>query len=49
MQVAETFTSEFSLAMVQAEERFAGGDGEGENGDAMEGVDEEGRRTLEEM
>ncbi|KAL2860088.1 CobW/HypB/UreG, nucleotide-binding domain-containing protein [Aspergillus pseudodeflectus] len=45
MQVAETFTSEFSLAMVQAEGEFAGEDG----GDAMEGVDEEGRRILEEI
>ncbi|KAL2793929.1 CobW/HypB/UreG, nucleotide-binding domain-containing protein [Aspergillus keveii] len=50
MQVAETFTSEFSLAMVQAEEGFAD-DGEtgGEGGDGMEGVDEEGRRILEEI
>jgi sodium-dependent phosphate transporter len=50
MQVAETFTSEFSLAMVQAEEGFAD-DGEtgSEGGDGMEGVDEEGRRILEEM
>ncbi|KAL3490076.1 CobW/HypB/UreG, nucleotide-binding domain-containing protein [Aspergillus germanicus] len=50
MQVAETFTSEFSLAMVQAEEGFAGEDDTGEvGGDAMEGVDEEGRRILEEI
>ncbi|KAL3454178.1 CobW/HypB/UreG, nucleotide-binding domain-containing protein [Aspergillus insuetus] len=46
MQVAETFTSEFSLAMVQAEEGF--GDQDGED-DGMEGVDEEGRRILEEI
>jgi sodium-dependent phosphate transporter len=49
MQVAETFTSEFSLAMVQAEGEFGVQDGEGEGGDGMEGVDEEGRRILEEM
>ncbi|KAL2869537.1 CobW domain protein [Aspergillus lucknowensis] len=44
MQVAETFTSEFSMAMLEAEGQF-GPDGP----DAMEGVDEEGRKILEEI
>ncbi|KAL3454895.1 CobW/HypB/UreG, nucleotide-binding domain-containing protein, partial [Aspergillus heterothallicus] len=46
MQVAETFTSEFSMAMLEAEDQFGRADGDGP--DAMEGVDEEGRRILEE-
>jgi hypothetical protein len=54
MQVAETFTSEFSVAMLQAENEFGDGKDDGDDGDdggedAMQGVDEEGRRILEEM
>jgi hypothetical protein len=51
MQVAETFTSEFSVAMLQAENEFGDGRDDGDDGgeDAMQGVDEEGRRILEEM
>ncbi|KAJ0414736.1 CobW/HypB/UreG, nucleotide-binding domain-containing protein [Aspergillus carlsbadensis] len=48
MQVAETFTSEFSLAMLEAEDQFGGEDADG-GADAMDGVDEEGRRILEEI
>jgi G3E family GTPase len=46
MQVAETFTAEFSAAMLEAETEFGMDvDGKGEE----DGMDEESRRILEEM
>ncbi|KAL4782598.1 CobW/HypB/UreG, nucleotide-binding domain-containing protein [Aspergillus varians] len=44
MQVAETFTSEFSMAMIQADEQFDGVDG----GDKMD-MDEDSKKILEEI
>ncbi|KAL4747025.1 hypothetical protein BDW72DRAFT_197133 [Aspergillus terricola var. indicus] len=46
MQVAETFTAEFSAAMLEVE---GAQDGEGEGDNPMSGLDEDDRKVLEEI
>ncbi|KAL4922055.1 CobW/HypB/UreG, nucleotide-binding domain-containing protein [Aspergillus aurantiobrunneus] len=52
MQVAETFTAEFSMAMVEAEEQFGGQDADGQkngNGNMDVDMDEDSKKILEEI
>lgn len=48
MQVAETFTAEFSMAMLEAEGQMEGMDVDKENGVEMQ-MDEDDKKVLEEM
>jgi G3E family GTPase len=48
MQVAETFTAEFSAAMLEVE-GAQNGEGEGEGNSGASGLDEDDRKVLEEM
>lgn len=46
MQVAETFTAEFSAAILKVE---GAQDGDGEGNSGASGLDEDDRKVLEEM
>ncbi len=48
MQVAETFTAEFSSAMLEAEGQMEGMDVDNDNGVQMQ-MDEDDKKVLEEM